>query len=511
MSNIDPTKPVTGEPQTAETRQNFQHAADEIDATTADAIQALADAAAAQGDATQALTDAAAAQGDATQALADAATAQSTADSKIGSVNEDPAPVLGGDLTSKGNVIRLTRADDALQGGVGAADSVPGAYLLAGEPAAFDDTVGGVLVDLARTSLYGSAVRIVRMAHTVAGGRQVYVSEDGNLFGVDPPPTSWSEADSDAGIYAIAPLAVWVRMTGLEITVPQDEPLGTQIQVSASVVIENLGNADCSVDIAFGINGAQPTAAPRNVLIPAQSPEQSIDISLSTTTTALTAGDLIQIWLRRATQQNANADPSANGTTTLHELVVSVPSSGSPATPGDVVQGTGTFTTGIVATWQGGKVLGSTGVDIADLAPPMTLKGDLWGYDGAASVRMPVGTTGSIILADSTHASGRRDYRTIPGAIGWAGTARVIDADVETNETPAPSAGHWIRITTATTAALTVDAMTEVGGTTWSVDEAVTLDLAAYDVIGTPPSAKRGILEFRNIAGELTAVWANGA
>lgn len=200
---------------------------------------------------------------------------------------------------------------------------------------AFDTNSGAVVCAIGAVEIYGAEATLHGLNTGQTDNRQVFCTPDGTLYSVSPPPTGWFVSDTDNALYNLPTLATWVKITGLTVTVPQDLALGDRLDLTANLhVIELSGNRDGTIDISYGINGAQPTGAGVNKFV---SPgfDSLIPISIVTTTVSLTSGDTLDVWARRSTQGHNQFNLTVDGTTGAgHELSASTPSGSGGAQTG---------------------------------------------------------------------------------------------------------------------------------------------------------------------------------
>lgn len=248
-------------------------------------------------------------------------------------VVEDLTPQLGGDLHTNTFAIHFEDSLGGMQGGINASDAFVFDPTLSGlgifhqhVDADFDPVDGGMIFTAGETKLYGSIANVQTLAGS--GSRQVYCNADGDLYPVVPPPPGFSVSDTDNGDYALPTLATWVEMTGLQISVPSDVAVGVPLQIFTNIhVVELSGNRSGEMAFNYSINAAVPAGA--GIIKPVvRGFDGLIPISITTTTHGgLTAGDLIRIWVQRASQSHAQFDLNANASTgALHELTVSTQS-----------------------------------------------------------------------------------------------------------------------------------------------------------------------------------------
>ena len=238
---------------------------------------------------------------------------------------EDTTPQLGGSLQTKGNNIVFSTAADALQGALGINSLEDGVVLVYSTDGLWDSTDSAVECIAGGVIAHGTAMQVKSLEGT--DSRQVYCSESGILYSVVPPAPGWEETDTDTAEFQLPTLGLWVEMTNLVITVPQDVLAGARLDVYTNLNVEERGGRSGSIAIGVGVNGAQPLNEFSRII----SVDFSgfIPVSLTTTTHGgLTTGDTVSVWVQKDAQDHASFDLWVDGAISPHELIVSVPGEG---------------------------------------------------------------------------------------------------------------------------------------------------------------------------------------
>ena len=301
-------------------------------------------------------------------------------------VVEDTTPQLGGDLDTNGSNVVLARDDSSVRGMLGATEAIDGAALLyTRDPLIFDQDDGGVVVQPGRVSAYGTSVDLPGLKHGVSGGRQVYVAEDGTLFGVDPPPAGWFTDDTDTGNYSMGTgdsTGPWVDISGIVLTLQDDVVQDQVLTVSANfwVVLGKSGDVSdpmdkaSSIEFGFGIDGASPAAPSHSASL---SPYFNGPVTFSFTFAAgaaYTSGQEVSIWARRGNGDDSSCNPwiqySSPGGVVPHEASLSTPGSGSGVGGSGIAKGTPFITGDLLAVQDTANdgTAQSVGFDAADVA-----------------------------------------------------------------------------------------------------------------------------------------------
>ena len=345
----------------------------------------------------------------------------------------DTTPQLGGELQSKGQAVALTRGDDSYHALLGAMTAEPGAYFVySADGASFDPADGGFTIGPGQVEQYGSTI-LNAQAHTDTAGRQLYVSQGGVVYSVEAPAPGWEAAETDTTNTARAgAVNAWQQLPNLTTTIAQalsDE----RLDIEAAVWVANgISNHSGSVEIGYGINGAQPTAGTPSFIPESFAGYVTLSVSPSLTQAQ---NDTIGIWMRVTQESNPqfSSNLAFDGTTTAHAARIATPGTGGPGGSGDVIQGTG-GATGQVAVWEdfGGKLVHGTGVVAANV-PQMPSNGVAGNLISSLDSGKQIWNSGigagavSALLTNAVQADGTNDDNVL--AV-WNGTGiRVIDDD----------------------------------------------------------------------------------
>ncbi len=253
-------------------------------------------------------------------------------------VADDPAPMLGGQLDTDNNEIVISNAADAIQGGIGVNPNDAAAVYFAHVTATgYDPADGGILAAPGKVGLHGSVVEVPSLVG--AESRNVQVSEEGILYAAPLPATGWEVSDTSTFDYSFgngSTVTAWVEVGGLEINPVADVDVGDRVDIFVSLYVENTEDKSGTLDIGIGINSADPIAVGASVSV---GPETLTYIPLSWSTTThggLTTSDRIDVFVRRGVSVD-DATLHLRGTTSEHEMLVSVPSgSGGGGSPTDL-------------------------------------------------------------------------------------------------------------------------------------------------------------------------------
>ena len=244
---------------------------------------------------------------------------------------EDVTPQLGGELQTLDNDLVFT---------TGLGSEVARAGLAAGENALFiqrtdegqyDPDDGGIVFLPGAVELRGSKVCIKALANDTGENRDVRVDADGNLY-VAELNTTWTDTDTSAASVSTGTgtgQGSWVQVTGLTTSVVADVTAGDPLDIFSNLSIQNdTTSRDGSISVGFGIDGAAPTTAGIEMAI-AGGFDSVLPVALRTTTHGgLTAGQTVEVWIRRESGAHTSFGVTADGSAMNHEMILSVPATG---------------------------------------------------------------------------------------------------------------------------------------------------------------------------------------
>lgn len=239
----------------------------------------------------------------------------------INNVVEDASPALGGNLLTEGSAVVLRKADTTEEGRlVGLNGATPGSALAyTTDGGAHSTKDGAVVVEPGEVRIDGVAAEVSSLAHAEPGGRAVYVTQGGVLYGVQPPDDEWLESAESATVAALPNVGTWVD-TGLIVTVPQDVDPADIIELSAEVHVVNTANQDGSVSLGFGVGANVPTAPLDADLIPGRF-QGYLTAYVRTAGFTLATGQNLRVW---AQIESGNSSTSISGVVNAHRMSASV-------------------------------------------------------------------------------------------------------------------------------------------------------------------------------------------
>lgn len=245
-------------------------------------------------------------------------------------VEDDTAPTLGGHLTTGGaNAYDIVYTDtaDVVRGLSGTTTDNKIFLARTDDAGNYNEDDGGVLARAGALELHGANVEIIGLTHSDASGYQnLNISTDGVVFGASPPASGWVETDISATTIAIPNTATWTRITGLEITVPQDVAAGDIVEAIAKMwMVNSSNNKNNTVSLGLGIDAAPPTASGTTlVIVGGFAGYMTYGLTVAAPSGA-TAGQTVAVWMQVTT---GTGDITADGSVNNHDLIVSVPAGG---------------------------------------------------------------------------------------------------------------------------------------------------------------------------------------
>ena len=240
-----------------------------------------------------------------------------------------------------------------------------GLALAYSKSSSYDPNNGAVNVASGLVEMHGAQANVQTLADDVVG--PVWSDSTGNLFGVEPPDPGWEDGAISAGVTVQFPNAspgAWVLIPGLQTIIAQDVVDGDPLDVTAFVhLVESSGNQSGTVEMGFGINGADPLVSQANKVISGGFEGYFTAGFTIRSHGGLTAGQTVDVYMRVSEFGNVLFDVHADGSTFAdppdnlvpldHEAHISVPAEGGAGTGEVNVLGT----LGIGQSINGGKIL----------------------------------------------------------------------------------------------------------------------------------------------------------
>ncbi len=243
-------------------------------------------------------------------------------------IADDPAPILGGQLDTDNNEIVLSNVSSIVQGAIGIDSSNVSVYFAHVTSTGYDPADGGILASPGKVGLHGSVVEVPSMAG--AESRNVQVSEDGILYAAPLSQPGWEVSDTSTFNYSFGndkTQGPWVEVVGLEVNPVADVDVGDRVDVYVELYVENTEDKAGTIEIGVGINGADPLVVGASVSV---GPEALTYVPVSWSTTShggLTTTDRLDVFARRGVSVD-DASLHLRGTTSQHEMIVSIPGGG---------------------------------------------------------------------------------------------------------------------------------------------------------------------------------------
>lgn len=249
---------------------------------------------------------------------------------------EDTTPELGGHLSTKGQTVQIRDSGDNLRGVMGNQVTGNGWYAVYSSDGNYDPLNGGAVFNSGGLELHGAAVSVEELSHTNTSGRQVYVSESGVLFGVDPPDPGWISTATDSGSHDLGTgtgAGAWVEVTALDMNVAEAVANGDRLDGGFQLyAVNKTGNRTGEVEIGYGLNGAAPTgvAAARPI---SAGFDGYLSGSFTLFNVTLAQNDTLSIWARINNGSQSAFGVDLVGTTNNHTSYISVPGGGGALPP----------------------------------------------------------------------------------------------------------------------------------------------------------------------------------
>jgi len=180
---------------------------------------------------------------------------------------EDLTPQLGGPLETLDNNIVITDGAGVIEGViVNSTDGIAIAYT--GADGIYESTDGGINLVPGVVELHGTVTKVVSLEGTES--RQVYCSPDGQLYSVVPPDAGWEVIDTSQDTTDLGKgknIGPWVEISDLTVNPVEDVDAGDRLNLYINLYVENTKNDAGTLHISIGINGVQPTAISKSLVI----------------------------------------------------------------------------------------------------------------------------------------------------------------------------------------------------------------------------------------------------
>jgi len=240
-------------------------------------------------------------------------------------VFDDKTPKLGGNLDING--YSMLMSDGTILRGVIGMNS-EGAYFAYSDNGLYNDSNGAFYVTNGGAGAKGTKFRVDSLKATEY--RQVYVSKEGDLFGVTPPDPGWKESISSTDTVDLnESQGTWYQIPNLKINTPQDLSTGDTINAISTVYIQNYAaRDDGTVEFGVGIDGAMPTTAFGNTYI-SEGFVGPVSVALhDNLTNSYAANTEFKLFIRIDNINSPGFDPWVNGSLGTHHFEVGTPTAG---------------------------------------------------------------------------------------------------------------------------------------------------------------------------------------
>ena len=241
---------------------------------------------------------------------------------------------FGGTVETRGNALNISTAGDVLHGTL--LDTPEGVALAYTPGSVYDPDDGGVEPVSGGVVLHGAAIAVDQWAAT--DGTTYNVTQTNGVLSFEPqPPPGWVDETTGVGEAALDFLGVWVPVTvtqnatQIQVTVQEDVAVGAPMAVSSVVYITNSSSdRGGTVTIGYSVNGGAPIAIGAPHYIPGGFSGMVLPPAVEAAA-GYTAGDTVELWARRETEEHGQFAPAIDGTIGTHDLRISVASSGASA------------------------------------------------------------------------------------------------------------------------------------------------------------------------------------
>ena len=255
-------------------------------------------------------------------------------DGTTGKIIKGGSASFGGTVETRGNALNISTAGDVLHGTL--LDTPEGVALAYTPGSVYDPDDGGVEPVSGGVVLHGAAIAVDQWAAT--DGTTYNVTQTNGVLSFEPqPPPGWVDETTGVGEAALDFLGVWVPVTvtqnatQIQVTVQEDVAVGAPMAVSSVVYITNSSSdRGGTVTIGYSVNGGAPIAIGAPHYIPGGFSGMVLPPAVEAAA-GYTAGDTVELWARRETEEHGQFAPAIDGTIGTHDLRISVASSGASA------------------------------------------------------------------------------------------------------------------------------------------------------------------------------------
>jgi len=201
------------------------------------------------------------------------------------------------------------------------------------EDGSYNPSSGGMFADDAGSEIHGTVTTVMSLAGD--GNRQVYCDEDGAVYSVEPPAPGWTVTITNGEDYVVPILGGgWVEIDGLElpITANEETPSEDRIDVNTLLGVTEFGGQNGVLQVAIGINGAEPLAIGATFNVGKNSVGR-FPLAGVINDMALIPGMLLTPWVKVASQEKAGFNCLIDGFSQAdtHQFTVSSGQSDSSA------------------------------------------------------------------------------------------------------------------------------------------------------------------------------------
>lgn len=230
------------------------------------------------------------------------------------------------DLQTDGFSVVIQESGGAESGQMGT-DGEGNTFLVKTTDSGYDPANGGILATPSGLQLHGSVIRGVNLNEAEGRSRELWITGDGDFYGVLPDPPSFEDSASSSSDFDLGTgtgVGSWVKVSDMEVTLPVPIAPGDRLDIFTQLTVVNkTSNRAGTIEIGWGLDDAAPTSGiTENISDGFDSP---IPVNITLTSTTLPAGSRIHVWARRTSGDNSQFGVDLLGSQLDHQLEISGP------------------------------------------------------------------------------------------------------------------------------------------------------------------------------------------